>query len=151
MKGNLHQSVQLNDGRKLGFAEYGSENGIPVFYFHGAGTSRLETPFDELELVNNGVRVICTDRPGHGLSDFQPKRKLLDWPEDVRQLAEHLSIEKFYLIGYSHGVPYVLACCHNLPGHVIAGAVVSGWAPPDRPGAYRKMPVGNLVLNGSAR
>jgi pimeloyl-ACP methyl ester carboxylesterase len=76
-------------------------------------------PFDDLDLVNKGVRVICTDRPGHGLSDFQPDRKLIDWPNDIRQLTEYLSIETFYTIGYSHGGPYVLACCSHLPGMVI--------------------------------
>jgi pimeloyl-ACP methyl ester carboxylesterase len=146
-----NQSLQLNDGRQLGYAEFGSENGIPVFYFHGAATSRLEMPFDEQELVDKGVRVICTDRPGHGLSDFQPNRKLLDWPEDLRQLAEYLAIDKFYVIGYSHGGPYVLACCLHLQEKVIAGSVVSGWAPPNRSGAYKKMPIGNRILNGSAR
>ena len=146
-----NQTMQLNDGRQLGFAEFGSENGIPVFYFHGAATSRLEMPFDEQELVEKGVKVICIDRPGHGLSDFQPNRKLLDWPEDVKQLAEYLSIDKLYAIGYSHGVPYVFACCLNLPETVIAGSVVSGWAPPNRSGAYKKMSIGNRILNGSAR
>jgi pimeloyl-ACP methyl ester carboxylesterase len=146
-----NQSLQLKDGRQLGYAEFGSENGIPVFYFHGAATSRLEMPFDEQELVDNGVRVICTDRPGHGLSDFQLNRKLLDWPEDIRQLVDYLSIEKFYTIGYSHGGPYVLACCLQLSEKVISGSVVSGWAPPNRSGAYEKMPIANRILNGSAR
>ena len=146
-----NQAMQLNDGRQLGYAEFGSENGIPVFYFHGAATSRLEMPFDGQELLEKGVRVICTDRPGHGLSDFQPDRKLLDWPEDIKQLAEYLSLDKFYAIGYSHGGPYVLACCLQLSEKVISGSVVSGWAPPNRSGAYKKMPVGNRILNESAR
>jgi pimeloyl-ACP methyl ester carboxylesterase len=151
MKRKENQSIQLIDGRQLGYAEFGSENGIPVFYFHGAATSRKEMPFDEQELVDKVVKVICTDRPGHGLSDFQPNRKLLDWPEDIRQLVENLSIEKFYAIGYSHGGPYVLACCLRLPEKVVAGSIVSGWAPPNRSGAYKKMPIGNRILNGSAR
>ena len=146
-----NQSIELVDGRQLGYSEFGSENGVPVFYFHGAATSRLEMPFNEQELVDKGVRVICTDRPGHGLSDFQPDRKILDWPEDIRQLSDYLSIDKLYAIGYSHGGPYVLACCLQLPDKVIAGSVVSGWAPPNRSGAYKKMPIGNLILNGSAR
>lgn len=151
MKKEHNQAMELIDGRKLGYAQYGSEDGVPVFYFHGAATSRLELPFNEQDLVNLGVKVICTDRPGHGLSDFQPNRKLLDWPNDIRQLADYLSIGKFYTIGYSHGGPYVLACCHQLANKIIAGSVVSGWAPPNRAGAYKKMPPGNLLLNGSAR
>lgn len=146
-----NQSITLKDGRQFGYAEYGSENGIPVLYFHGAATSRLEQLFDEIELVKQGVRLICTDRPGHGISDFLPNRTLLDWPEDVKQLTEHLSVRKFYTIGYSHGGPYALVCCCQLSDRVIAGAVVSSLAPPDRPGAYRGMPIPNRILNGSAR
>lgn len=29
------ETVELKDGRLLGFAEYGEPNGLPVFYFHG--------------------------------------------------------------------------------------------------------------------
>lgn len=145
------QSIILNDGRKLGFAEYGVENGIPILYFHGAASSRLEQLFEEIELKQKGVRLICIDRPGHGISDYQPNRVLLDWPEDVSQLAEQLAIAKFYTIGYSHGGPYALACCHQLSDKIIAAAVVSSWAPVNRPGAYKGMPVPNRILNESAR
>lgn len=31
-----------HNGKKLGYAEYGAEEGTPVFHFHGTGSSRLE-------------------------------------------------------------------------------------------------------------
>ena len=34
-----------------------------------------------------GIRLVAPDRPGMGLSTFQPGRTLLDWPEDVTALA----------------------------------------------------------------
>ena len=34
-----------------------------------------------------GIRLIAVDRPGIGLSDHQPDRTILDWPEDVAHLA----------------------------------------------------------------
>ena len=34
--------LTLPDNRRLAYAEYGTPNGHPVFYFHGSGTSRLE-------------------------------------------------------------------------------------------------------------
>jgi pimeloyl-ACP methyl ester carboxylesterase len=145
------QTITLSDGRKLGFAEYGFDRGSPVFYFHGAATSRYEQLFDERELVDKKVRLICIDRPGHGLSDFQPDRTLLDWPDDIEQLVKHLSLSKLNVIGYSHGGPYALACCYQLPERIISGTIVSSWAPPNRPGAYQGMPIGNRILNGSAR
>lgn len=146
-----NQSITLRDGRKLGYAEYGEPAGIPVFYSHAAGGSRLERPADEKVLLEAGIRFISTDRPGHGLSDFQPNRRLLDWPDDIRQLADHLEINKFYVAGYSNGGPHALACAYRLPERVVAGTVVSSVAPMNRPGAFRGMPWPNRLLNGSAR
>jgi hypothetical protein len=34
--------AQLHDGRDLGYVEFGRPAGIPVFHFHGGGTTRLE-------------------------------------------------------------------------------------------------------------
>jgi len=33
--------IQLNDGRALGYAEYGDPHGQPVFFFHGWPSLRL--------------------------------------------------------------------------------------------------------------
>jgi len=30
-----NQQIKLEDGRMLGYAEYGAPEGKPVFYFHG--------------------------------------------------------------------------------------------------------------------
>ncbi|UCC75741.1 MAG: alpha/beta hydrolase, partial [Anaerolineales bacterium] len=67
----------------------------------------------------------------HGLSDPQPGRTVLDWPDDIRQLADHLGAEQFYVTGLSAGGPYALACAHQLPQRVLAAAVLDGGAPPD--------------------
>ena len=135
---NLHdetnQTMTLRDGRKLGFAQYGDPLGVPVFFFHGGAGSRLEHPANVCAL---GVRLIATDRPGHGLSDFQQDRKLLDWPNDVIQLANHLGINKFYVLGWSAGGPHALACAYMLPESVLAGAVAASLAPMNRPDAAR--------------
>lgn len=39
---NTSQQIKLQDGRVLGYAEYGSPEGLPVFYFHGFPGSRLD-------------------------------------------------------------------------------------------------------------
>jgi pimeloyl-ACP methyl ester carboxylesterase len=127
-------TIRLRDGRSLGYAQYGDLSGKPVFHFHGSGGSRLEHPWDESILPDLGIWLIVTDRPGHGLSDPQPERKLLDWPDDIVQLADHLGIDSFYVLGWSAGGPYALACAYKLKERVLGGAIVSGFAPPDRPG-----------------
>ncbi len=147
----INQTLKLKDGRSLGYAEYGDPEGKVVFHFNGSGGSRLEHPADETILTDLGIRFISTDRPGHGISDPQPDRKLLDWPDDIGQLADHLGADKFYVEGWSAGGPHALACAHELPERVLAGALISGLAPPDRPNPYEGLPLPNRVLMSLAR
>ena len=132
-----NQTLELKDGRTLGFAEYGEPNGRAVFHFNGSGGSRLEHPADLTILTELGIRYISTDRPGHGNSTPQSDRELLDWPDDVACLANNLGIDKFYVLGWSAGGAHALACAYKLPERIIAGAIVCGLAPPDRPNPYK--------------
>ena len=76
-----------------------------------------------------GIRVISPDRPGIYESAFQPNRKLLDWPEVLAELADHLKIDQFRILAISGGAPYAFAAAWQLPQRVQAIAVASG-APP---------------------
>ena len=125
----------------MGFAVYGDASGRAVFHFNGSGGSRLEHPADLSILTGLGIRYISTDRPGHGISDPQPDRRLLDWPDDVEQLADHLGISTFHVIGWSAGGPHALACAYKLPNRISAGALISGLAPPNRPNPYEGLPL----------
>ena len=145
-----NRTLILKDGRKLGFAEYGVPAGQPVFHFYGSGGSRLDHPPPEDILSRLNIRFISVDRPGNGLSDFQAGRRLIDWAKDIGQLADHLGIEQFYVDGHSAGGPHALACAHQLPERVIAGAAISSVAPMSRPGAYAGMPLFNQILARSA-
>lgn len=145
------QTIVLKDERRLGFAEYGGTSGKAVFHFNGSGGSRLEHPSDLSILTDLGIRLISTDRPGHGISDPQLGRKLLDWPDDIGQLADHLGVDKFFVEGWSAGGPHALACAHKLPERVLAGALISGLAPPDGPNPYEGLPLPNRMLMIIAR
>lgn len=131
-----NQILDLKDGRKLGFAEYGTPDGKPVFHFNGSGGSRLERPSDLNILTALGIRYISTDRPGHGNSSLKQDRELLDWPNDVAAIADDLGIDKFHVLGWSAGGPHALACAYKIPERVISGAIVSGLAPANRPNPY---------------
>jgi pimeloyl-ACP methyl ester carboxylesterase len=128
-----HRSIVLQDCRRLAFAEYGPAKGKPVIHCNGSGGSRLEWPGDKNMLDDVGVRFIAIDRPEHGRSDPQENRRLLDWPNDVAQLVDHLGIQEFYVEGWSAGGAYALACAHELSERVLAGAILSGIGPYDRP------------------
>lgn len=126
----LNQKIQLADGRKLGYDERGPLDGKPLFYFHGSPSSRLEsTLYIDDELLHSlNVRLIVVDRPGIGLSDFQPDRRQLDWPSDVLALADHLKIEHFPILAYSLGGPYGAACAYAISERLTQVGIVSGAA-----------------------
>lgn len=129
-----NRTLRLSDGRTLGYAEYGRADGESLFYFHGHPGSRIEARFAREAAVSAGLRVIAVDRPGYGLSDFQPDRALTDWPGDVAEVADLLGIPRFHVAGASGGGPYALACARLLPDRVIRAAVISGVGPYRVPG-----------------
>ncbi len=123
------ETLRLSDGRTLAYLETGDPAGRPVFYFHGGPGSRLEGfIFDDLNR-QLGIRMIALDRPGYGLSDFQQDRTYLDWPNDVGELADHLGIERFAVLGWSSGGPYAAVVAHQLPERVAAALIVAGEGP----------------------
>ena len=127
-------TLRLRDGRTLGYAEYGAPDGKPVFVFHGSPGSRLQVRVAHAPALARGIRIIAPDRPGLGLSTRRPGRAIADWPDDVRQLADTLGIERFAVIGISGGGPYAAACAWGLPGRITQAGIISGVAPADGPG-----------------
>jgi pimeloyl-ACP methyl ester carboxylesterase len=133
-----HHSITLRDGRTLAYAEYGDPAGKPIIYCHGTPSSRAE---GELMLRGScagqlGLRVIIPDRPGMGGSDFQCKRRVVDWPRDVLELADALQIRRFAILGSSGGAPYALACAALIPELLSVVGIIGGVAPIDAPGLF---------------
>jgi pimeloyl-ACP methyl ester carboxylesterase len=116
-----------------------------LLFFHGAPGSRLGAGALDGVARARGVRVIAPDRPGYGGSDAQPGRRLLDWPSDVRALADALEVARFAVAGISGGGPYVSACAWALPERVTSAGILSSIGPADRPGATRGMVGPNRV------
>ncbi|HEX7619719.1 MAG TPA: alpha/beta hydrolase [Anaerolineales bacterium] len=135
-------SIPLENRRTLGYAEYGDLRGIPVFFFHGTPGSRFFRPSDEIT-SRLGVHLICVDRPGYGLSTFQPGRSIMDWPKDIIRLADSLGLDKFAVAGHSGGGPYTLACAYALPERVRAAALISATGPIETPEITHGMSITN--------
>jgi pimeloyl-ACP methyl ester carboxylesterase len=144
------QTIILADGRKLGFAEYGPPDGMAAMLFGGSSGRYLKPCGDEL-LDRLRVRLILAERPGFGLSDFQPKRALLDWPDDVAQLADHLGLARFSIIAGSQGGPYGAACGYKLADRLSSLTLVSALAPFDVPGLTEGMAPALAMLPKLAR
>lgn len=127
--------MRLRDGRRLAYRAYGDESGFPVLWFHGTPGGRTEfaNRFGPPAIDGTGARVIAIDRPGFGRSDFQPDRTFDSWPADVTELADHLALERFAVVGYSAGGPYVLACAAAIAPRLSFAAIVSGVGPAETP------------------
>jgi pimeloyl-ACP methyl ester carboxylesterase len=120
------ETLLLRDGRTLGYITFGSSKGKTVFYFHGVPGSRLEARFLANQAEVQGVRIIGIDRPGMGFSSYQPGRRFLDWPDDVVELADHLDIDRFSVVGLSGGGPYALSCAYKIPDRLNACGIIAG-------------------------
>lgn len=125
-------TMKLHDGRNLGFAEYGSLGGIPLLLFHGTPGSRIFNWFENAPWIEKfGVRVITPERPGYGLSDPAPRRKISDWATDVEELADYLGLDRFHVAGGSGGGPYALACAIHSPARVLSATLFCSGCPPE--------------------
>ena len=131
----------------MGYTEYGDPQGKPIFHSHGWVSSRLEFGHNHDIAKTLGARVISVDRPGVGLSDFQPGRRILDWPDDITQLADTLGIDRFAVSGWSFGGPYAAVCAYKISHRLTAVGLIAAIAPLNRPGAMQgMMRPGRLIL-----
>jgi pimeloyl-ACP methyl ester carboxylesterase len=129
-------TLRLRDGRTLAYTEHGALSGKPVLFLHGNPGSRYQRHPDESIAQSVGARIITPDRPGYGKSDFQPGRKLLNYPDDAAQLMDSLSVDKFAMLGVSAGAPYAAVCAYKLASRATRTAIVSGLSPLDRDNAF---------------
>jgi pimeloyl-ACP methyl ester carboxylesterase len=133
IKPSENQAVILPDNRKLGYATYGSTTPSDpvIFLFHGMPGSRICGRGWDKMCRNIGTRLIAVDRPGCGLST-PADRGLKEWPEDVVNLADHLGVRRFSVLGASGGGPFALACARFIPKERLRGTtVVCGIGPLD--------------------
>lgn len=153
------QYLVLSDGRQLSYCIYGNLEGIPVFYFHGFPGCHLELELNKLNQValDLNIQLIAVNRPGYYNSDFIAKRTLLDWPDDITELANSLKFGRYSVLGLSGGGPYAIACALKNSDRIEKVGIVSGMSPFYSPTAKEgtamlipKLPVflQNMILKG---
>ena len=114
--GVLSRYVRLANGAQAHYVTAG-ESGPPLVLLHGGieGSSgqagfRFMIPF----LAEHGFRVYAPDRPGFGLSDtraeYWPTRGFVSWAQFVKDFADALCLDQFFLSGNSNGAQ---TCQHD--------------------------------------
>ena len=84
---------------------------------------------DDVDLRVLNVCLITFDRPGYGLSDHRPRRRVADAAYDVQAIADWFGYQEFGVIGRSGGAPHALACATLLPERVTRVVGLVGLAP----------------------
>lgn len=128
-------TITLPDGRLLGFARYGPPEGRPVLYFHGTPSSRLEllllhhygVDLDAM-LREANLQLLALDRPGMGLSTFNPKGDFLSFAADVGDLMNQLDIATCSVLCWSGGGPFALAAAYRHPQRISSASIICGFS-----------------------
>jgi pimeloyl-ACP methyl ester carboxylesterase len=125
----LDRIFVLPDGRPIGYREYGAAEGLPVVALHGTPGSRLKYARAEAAAGTMGLRLICPDRWGYGLTTAPARPALARFAEDMERFADGLALPTLSVIGISGGGPFAAALAARLGVRVKALALVSPVGP----------------------
>lgn len=94
--------VDGRDGRRVGVAEFGAADGPPVVLLHRSPGSRLLDP-DPAATAAAGVRLLCVDRPGYGVTDPVAAPSRAAAADDLEAVVVALGLGAVALVGWSGG------------------------------------------------
>lgn len=130
----IENTIQLPDGRILGYAEYGQPEGTPTILMNGTPGVRFGPNISRMDrMVKDGtlpaIRLFVLERSGYGLSDPHPRRTIDHVVDDIAHFADALELKRFALFAGSGGAPFALACSYRLPDRVTKTAISAGLGP----------------------
>jgi len=133
------EQLLLDDGRTLSWRSHGPDDGRVVVHHHGGLLSGAYASTAEAGCRELGIRLLTPDRPGIGSSSPRPGRTTADGVDDVRELLDHLGVERAGSLGWSMGGQYAVATAALLPDRVDRLVVVAGAVPLDSPEALGQL------------
>jgi pimeloyl-ACP methyl ester carboxylesterase len=130
--------VELPDGRRLGYATYGADEGPLVVVLDGPASRGLARAAAATAAAI-GVRLVAPDRPGVRASTPVADRAIADWPADHAALLDALGVRRAGILSQSGGTPYAVAVAAKLAPRTIALAGLGPVAPLDDPASVREL------------
>jgi pimeloyl-ACP methyl ester carboxylesterase len=129
MESATDRAIVLNDGRTLGYAEYGDPMGAPIMLFHGTPCSRLAGVIVDRVARDHQARIFVADRPGYATSSPVRHGSLIGFVDEIDALANALHLDSFTLLGVSGGGPFALGYSAKFPKRVNRCALMSTIGP----------------------
>jgi pimeloyl-ACP methyl ester carboxylesterase len=123
---------------RIHYQEFGS--GFPLLVIPGGGLSSSIAgllrggPFNVVEEFKGEYRVIVADlrnAPGQSTGPLEVDRPWDSYTDDQVGLMDHLGIDKFMVMGFCIGGPFVWNILERAPNRVVAAVLSqpSGWRP----------------------
>lgn len=102
----LHSSIAIVNGIKMGWLDFGAKSGVPLVWAHGSCLTSYEILNVQEGLVRAGYRVIAIDYRGHGKTQVdisENNTSLYHIADDINALMDYLCIDKAIIGGLSKG------------------------------------------------
>lgn len=136
--GDDEHACTLPNGRRMTWAEFGDSGGRPIVVLDGAG-SRLQGRLARTVAASDGLRVITPDRPGFFGSTPDPSVTFRSVADDLRDLLDHLEIDRAGVFALSGGTAFGCALAAAHPDRVAVLGLLGPIAPLDRVGGRTGM------------
>lgn len=111
---DMIQKLIIEYNNTLAYADYGDPNGYPILAQHGLIASINEAELFA-PLLQQGARVICTARPGYGVTSPIAMCNIGEWGDCIARLVDALELSQFDVLGMSSGAPYCYAIGSRFP------------------------------------
>ena len=122
-------AFELPDGRRLAYAIYGKDDGVPLLALHGTPGSHLKFEIADRAADERGIRLICPDRWGYGGTDAHAAPSLSAFAADMITFLDALGIDRVGVLGVSGGGPFAVAVAAQLGARSTAAGLVAPVGP----------------------
>lgn len=115
------RTMELANGKTVGYLDVGPKDGPAVVFIGGAGTSVYifaVTEFMRSLREQLGLRIVAVERDGFGLTDFTPDWTYDAYAGEVEKVLAALDVDTFALAAISGGGPYAAAVAASMPERV---------------------------------
>lgn len=132
-------------GRRVDVIEFGDPDGAPAMYLHGTPSSAREARWLHEPATTAHVRIISMDRPGYQASDPIASPSFEATAKVVVDVATHLGLGRFSVVGFSGGAGSALATAAVAPNRVNSVHLGGGMGSPV-PGARKALPASRRIF-----